>query len=157
VPCYAADGVHPLVGEKPTDFTLRNLDGKEVSLSESKDKIILLHFFATFSKASLKQFPQMQKLHEEHSKRGLVVIGVTPEKNDDKVKKFARQNKLSYPILLDGWKVFKDYKLGQIPDVCIIDRKFAISAMYVGFNPCNEMRIEAEIKELLVTIPSGDY
>lgn len=141
-----------MVDKEAPDFTLKGLDGKEVKLSEHKGKVILLHFFATFSKASGKQLPQMEKLHQDYNDRGLVVIGVTIEKDLDKLREFAAQNKLSYPIMLDAREVFRDYKLGQIPDVCLINRDFAVSSMYLGYNPCKEEEIRAEVDKLLKTI-----
>jgi peroxiredoxin len=141
-----------MVDKKAPDFTLKGLDGKEVELSKFKGKIVLLHFFATFSKVSQKQLPQMEKLHQKYKERGLVVIGITVEKDRKKLQQFARQNKLSYPILLNAKKVLKDYKLGQIPDVCSINKEGVISSVYVGFSPCNEEKTEAEVGNLLETI-----
>ena len=127
-----------------------------MALPESRDKIVLLHFFAAFGKTSAKQLPQIQKLHEKYEKNGLVVLGITPENDRDRLREFARQNKLSYPILLKGGKVFKDYKLGQIPDVCIINKELVVSSMYIGFNPGNEEKIEAEVRSLLATVSKKD-
>ena len=146
----------PDVDQEAPDFTLKSLDDKEVKLSEFKGKVVLLHFFATFSKASKKQLPQMEKLHQDYKERGLVVIGITVETNSEKVQTFAKQNQLSYPILLNARKVFKDYKLGQIPDVCLINKEGTISGLYLGFNPCNEGKIEAEIECLLGPISAAE-
>ena len=132
------------------------ISGKEVTLSRFKGKAVLLHFFATFSKVSRKQLPQMEKLHQEYKGRAFIVIGITVETNGGKVQSFAKQNQLSYPILLNARKVFKDYKLGQIPDVCLINKEGTISNLYLGFNPCNEEKIEAEIECLLGPISAAE-
>lgn len=99
----------------------------------------------------MKQLPQIQKLHEEYGEKGLAVVGLTVERDNGKLKEFASQSKLSYTILLNSKGAFKDYRLGQIPDVCIINRDLVISSMYMGFNSCNEGKIETEIGELLET------
>ena len=82
-----------------------------------------------------------------------MVIGITAEKDRAKLIEFARHHKLSYPILLDGGKTFKDYKLGQIPDVCFINKKLAISSIYLGYNPGGAEKIAAEIGKLLAIVP----
>jgi peroxiredoxin len=145
-PSYPEDGYHPIIGQEAPDFTLKSIDGKEAKLSEFRGKVLLLHFLATFSKASQKQLPQLERLHKEYKESGLVVIGVTVEKNTEKVRAFAEQNQLSYSILLDAGKVFKDYKMGQIPDLCFINRKGIISAVYIGFNPRNEAKVESQVE-----------
>jgi peroxiredoxin len=134
-----------MIDQEAPDFALKSIDGEDVKLSELKDKVVLIHFFATFSKASQKQLPQLERLHKKYKESGLVVIGVTVEKNAEKVRAFARQNRLSYPILLDAGKVFKDYKMGQIPDLCFINKKGIISAVHIGFNPRNEAKVESRI------------
>ena len=127
-----------------------------MTLSEYKGKIILLHFFAAFSKASTKQLPHIQKLHEKYGEKGLVVIGLTLEQYGDRIKELHSKGITAYPILLDGKGVFKSYRLGQIPDVCIVNEDLVISSMYMGFNSRNEGKIEIEIRELLESAPNED-
>lgn len=95
---------------------------------------------------------QIQKLHEEYHKQGLTVIGITLESKNDRLKKIASDKKIAYPILFKGLKTFRDYKLGQVPDICIINQKLCIESMYIGFHPDNEKKIEDEVKKLLATI-----
>lgn len=125
-------------------------------LSGARGKIVLLHFFATFSQPSIRQIPQMRKLHRKYKKHGLVIYGITLEKDRDKLKEFARSKKLRYPILMDGRKVFKDYGLGQIPDLCFINGELVISAVYTGFSPDNGKKIEAEIGKLLADVSNKE-
>ncbi len=63
----AADTVH--------DFKLKDIEGKEVDLSEYKDKVVLIVNVASQCGAT-PQYEQMQALHDKYSKKGLVVIGV---------------------------------------------------------------------------------
>jgi cytochrome c biogenesis protein CcmG/thiol:disulfide interchange protein DsbE len=146
-----------MIDQEAPDFTLKSLDGKEVKLSEFKGKVVLLHFFATFSKASQNQLPQLERLHKEYKESGLVVIGVTVEKNAEKVRAFARQNQLSYLILLEAAKVFKDYKMGQIPDLCFINKKGVISVVYIGFNPRNEAKVESQVRVTMLKNPPNSF
>jgi hypothetical protein len=81
-----------------------------------------------------------------------VVIGLTLEKDTGKLKEFAKQNKLSYPILVNSRKAFRDYRLGQLPNVCYIDRQSIISTIYTGFSPDIGEKMKAETKTLLMII-----
>jgi len=120
-----------------------------VKLSQLKGKVALLHFFGTFSQTSQKQLPQIEKINQKYKDQGLAVIGITLEKDREKVQTFATQNKLSYPILLDGKTVLKDYKLSQIPDVCVVGKDGIIASIYAGYNSCNEGKIKTDIERLL--------
>ena len=150
---YAADGVHPLVGKKAPDFTLKDVNGKEVKLSDFKDKVVLLSFFGTWSKLSRKQILHLKKLHNQHHKSGLVLIGITVKKNSEKLKQFALEQRLPYPILIGNRKTFKKYKVGGVLDTYYLDVEGKVSVRDVGFKPGAEKKMEARIKKLLKLVP----
>jgi len=158
-------GFQSLVCQKAPEFTLKSLNekDKEVKLSQPifKDKIIVLDFFATFSKTSKKQVVLMEKLYQKYNKnqkdqnqQQLIVLGITSETNQTKIQKFVTDNKLTFPILIEGTKALKDYKVTQLPLIFFIKKDGTVSSAYVGPSAYDEVKMDAEIAKLLgVAIP----
>ena len=144
-------GVQSLIGQKSPEFSLKSLDDKEVKLSQFKDKLVILDFFTTFSKTSQKQILLMEKLYQKYSKpkdnkpQGLVILGITSEKDKAKVKKFVTENKITFPILAEGAKAFKDYKATQLPTVLFVNKDGSICSAHLGAVTYNEAKFDAEI------------
>jgi len=138
-----------MVGKKAPNFTLKSLDGKEVKFSQYKGKVVLLYFFSLASPANQNQLPTMERFNQKYRERGLNVIGLSVEKNGADVQKIAKQNQLSYPVLLDARRVLENYRLDRVPKLCLIGKDGVISAVYTGLNPGVETNLGTKIERLL--------
>jgi peroxiredoxin len=136
--------VSSILNQKAPDFTLKGLDNKEVKLSQFKDKTVILDFFGTFSTTSKKQVAVMEKLYQKYKGQGLVVLGITSEKDRPKVQKFVTNNKLTFTILPDGVMTLKNYKVTQLPMLFFI-KNGVVSMSFMGPNTYTETKLDAEI------------
>jgi thiol-disulfide isomerase/thioredoxin len=85
---------------KAPAVALKDLTGKTVKLSDFKGKVVLLNFWATWCVPCAAEIPQLVKWQNDYKGEGLQVIGVTyPPASAAKVRRFARQNKINYPIM----------------------------------------------------------
>src|SRR5579862_4692107 len=94
--CASGQGACP-ADAKPANlnFKFKDLQGKPVSLSDYKGKVILLDFWATWCPPCRKEIPGFIELYNTYKSQGLVVIGVSMDDTDDiaDVKRYAAQIK----------------------------------------------------------------
>ncbi len=130
------------------DFTLRNLKGDWVTLSDFRGQPVVLNFWATWCAPCRAEIPHLEELYTKYKDQGLVVLGANTETDYMKVKDFA-QSRISYSVLLDGGTQAQVYDVKGIPCTYYIDRKGIVRHRSVGFGPGDEALIEEKIKELL--------
>jgi peroxiredoxin len=129
-------------------FTLQDLNGKTISLSDYKGKVVLLDFWATFCGPCLKAMPRLQKLHDEHAAQGFSVIGIATDEGGAKVvAPVVAKKKVTYPILISNEAAWKDYGVTALPAVFLIDRQGQIVKQFGGGT--DHKTIEREVEKLL--------
>ena len=132
------------------DFKLKDLTGKTVSLSSFKGSIVFLNFWATWCPPCRAELPSMQKLYEKYKDRGLVILGVDLQEDENLVRDFVKKTGLTYPILLDSnSQVGQIYGARSIPTSYIIGKKGFILARTVGGREWNKQEIYDLFEELL--------
>ncbi len=88
----------PAVAEK-VDFTLKDLDGKSVSLSDFRGKWVIVNYWATWCPPCLEEIPDLVDLYEEN-RDTIVVLGVDYEEvNMEYLKEFVETHMMSYPVM----------------------------------------------------------
>lgn len=128
-------------------FTLTNLDGKSVSLSDFRGKVVVLDFWATWCPPCKREIPDFIDLQKEYGSQGVQIVGIALDE-PEKVQAFARQNGMNYPILLGSDEISLRYGgISGIPTTFIIDKSGKIVNRFVGFRP--RQVFETEIKKLL--------
>ena len=139
---------HALIEKPAPNFTLRDLRGNQVSLSDFRGQPVVLNFWATWCSPCRVEIPHLEALYTKYKDQGLVVIGMNTETDYMKVKHFA-EPQISYTVLLDGGTQAQGYDVSGIPCTYYIDRAGIIQHRSVGFGPGDEVLIEEKIKKLL--------
>ena len=132
-----------------TDFTLPSLDGKQVSLSSFKGKVVLLNFWATWCGPCKAEIPAFVELQQQY-KDDLVILGLSVDDPVDKAKAFATQYKVNYPMVLGlGHDEIQDAygPIYGIPASFLISRDGKVCKRHLGIAP--KSQFEREIKALL--------
>ena len=110
-----------LGGDAP-DFTLLDLSGQPVSLSDYRGKTVLLNFWATWCVPCKREMPDLDDAYRTRSGDGLVVIGVNLREGKAQVAQYASDVAVTFPILLDPeGKVAQSYRMTGVPESWIID------------------------------------
>ena len=132
------------------DFSLPDIDGNNVSLTDFSGKVIILNFWATWCPPCRTEIPHFVELYDTYKDEGLVIIGidVDPTETPDVLKPFAAQYGIIYPLLLGTKQVESQYGgIQSIPTTFIIDRNGDIIQKYIGSR--SKSVFEQEILKLL--------
>lgn len=113
-------------GKDAADFTYPDVNGKSVSLSDFKGKVVLVDVWATWCAPCRKEIPALKKLEEEMHGKDVVFMGVSVDEDKDKQKwlDFVKKEELKgVQIHASGWsKIAKDYKITGIPRFMVFDK-----------------------------------
>lgn len=116
------------------DFSLRNLSGASVSLSDFRGKVVLLNFWATWCPPCKAEMPSMESLYRQMKDDGLVILAVNIEQNGpETVARFLKENPHSFPILFDDQaEVQKLYGVYKFPETFVIRKDGTIDDRVIG-------------------------
>jgi cytochrome c biogenesis protein CcmG/thiol:disulfide interchange protein DsbE len=94
------------------NFTLKDTNGREVSLASFKGRPILLNFWATWCPPCKAETPFLVELAEKYKDQRLAVIGVSFDDSPEDIKAFVNEFKVNYPMLVgrDQDKLFEEYE-----------------------------------------------
>ncbi len=111
-------------GDVAPDFSLYDINGKSYNLKGVRGKkAVLLVFWATWCPYCVEEIPQLNKIYQEYSKKGLEVWAVNISEKKDKVSKFAANRGIKYTVLLDSrGKIAGLYQIRGIPANIILDK-----------------------------------
>jgi cytochrome c biogenesis protein CcmG, thiol:disulfide interchange protein DsbE len=125
----------PKIGKAAPDFSLVDLNDKEVRLSDLRGKVVFLNFWATWCKPCKEEMPSMEILHRNFEKDGLVVLAVSIDRvtTTKDIPPFIKSMNLSFPVLVDSWgKTDMPYKRMGVPETFIIDQQGVIREIVIG-------------------------
>ena len=131
------------------DFTLKDLEGKDVSLASFKGKVVLLNFWATWCGPCKAEIPGFVELQDKYRDK-LTIIGYSVDDTAELAKKYAAQYKMNYPIVLgEGREDVQDAygPIWGIPASFIISKDGLVCRKHMGIAP--KAVFEKEIVALL--------
>lgn len=133
----------------PLNYTLKDMHGVDVKLSSFRGKVILMNFWATWCGPCKAEIPSLVELQKQYA-NDVVVLGVSVDDPVEKLKPFAAQFKINYPVLVGlGREDVQDAfgPLYGIPMTFFIGRDGRICKTHPGI--AAKAEIEKAIKALL--------
>ncbi len=113
------------------DLRLPTLDGGDWSLPDHRGKVVLLNYWASWCPPCREETPGLVRVADAFHGKGLEVAGIAIDDNLEAVRRFSRQYRVSYPLLLP-----RDDSAGSaiesLPTTYLIDRQGRLAKVFVG-------------------------
>ena len=128
---------------------------KRMRISDLKDKVVLLDFWATWCGPCRQSIPEVERIYKKYQSKGVVVVGVSEDDPSTQGNIPAVQQALgmTYPIMIGSKapEIFRQYPgNGGIPVLYLIDKQGRIKHMQEGYDPAKGMsQVDAMIQGLL--------
>ena len=145
------DASHPLA----PDFSLTDITGKPLKLSDYQGKVVVLDFWATWCGPCRIEIPGFIELQKRYASQGFTMIGISMDDSPEPVVDFYRQLQMNYPVAVGNDRLGELYggMLG-LPTTFLIGRDGRIYAKHVG--AADPSVFETEVKELLAASPADE-
>ncbi|MGW8284734.1 MAG: TlpA disulfide reductase family protein, partial [Candidatus Deferrimicrobiaceae bacterium] len=123
-----------LVGDTAPNFTFPGLDGKMVSLTDYRGKVVFLNIWATWCPPCRKEMPSMEKLYQQLKGEDFEILAVSVDTaGATAVGPFMKELNLSFPALLDTRGTVQNlYGTTGLPESFIIGRNGIIEKIVIG-------------------------
>ncbi|MDJ0764341.1 MAG: TlpA disulfide reductase family protein [Myxococcota bacterium] len=110
--------------------------GALLDLADLRGKVVVLDFWSTTCPPCLKQIPELQEIHRQMKSKDVSVIGIAAggESLED-IAAFKARKQISYPLVVDAGRVARDYQVGSLPTLYVIDAKGNIVNGHTGYWP----------------------
>jgi peroxiredoxin len=122
-------------GDIAPAFSLKKVDGRQVSLAEALKKgPVLAAFFKVNCPTCQFTFPFLERLYETYGDSQFTVWGISQNDAAD-TREFCREFGIKFPALLDGhgYPVSNDYGITNVPTLFLISSDAKIQETSVGF------------------------
>jgi thiol-disulfide isomerase/thioredoxin len=132
------------------DFTMKDVEGKDISLQSFKGKVILLDFWATWCGPCKVEIPHFVEFQQKYGTKGLQVVGISVDDTADKLLPYVKEMGMNYPVLqgLGHDEVQDAYgPILGIPVSVMISRDGKVCATHTGLT--GKDVFEKEIESLL--------
>lgn len=137
------------IGKLAPDFTLKNLDGEDVTLSDYKGKIVFLNFWATWCPHCVREMPDFNKLAAEND--DMVILAVDVMEDKKLVVDYIEKGGYDFDVVLDEkGEVAMKYLISPLPTTYFIDADGILLGRLEGALSW------AHMNEVLETIRQGE-
>lgn len=120
-------------GTKPPDFSGGTANSRDISTADLHGKVIVVNFWASWCLECRPEMRVLERLHRELAPQGLVVVGVNAREPAEAVRRFAREQGLTFPLVLDGdGKINARYGVVGLPTTFLVGRDGRAVAFAVG-------------------------
>jgi cytochrome c biogenesis protein CcmG/thiol:disulfide interchange protein DsbE len=137
-------------GQAAPEIRLNDLQGKPVSLSSLRGKVVIVDFWASWCGPCKQSMPVLERLSKSYRDRGLVVLGVNIDDDVKTAAKFLAEVPVSFVVVNDRDKrVAKAYAPPTMPSSYLIDRDGRVRQVHAGFKAADAKLLETEVQRLL--------
>ena len=133
------------------DFTLPDLDGNSVRLSDLRGRVVLINFWATWCPPCRAEMPSMNALYKDYREKGVEILAISGDVEGRRVvAPFVEKYGLLFPVLLDPRnEVGSRVRVRGIPSTYLLDKQGRVAGLEVGAKNWNRRSSRRLLDELL--------
>jgi peroxiredoxin len=123
------------VGLTAPDFSAKDLAGNEIKLSNYRGKIVIVDFWATWCGPCVAMIPHEKEMMKRFADRPVVMIGISADREEDKLREFVKMRDITWPNVFDGQSggsLARIYQIEAFPTIFVIDSRGVIRHRFVG-------------------------
>lgn len=114
-------------------FSLRDESGAVWTPDTVRGRVVRLEIWATWCSTCRAEFPQLQRLHEEMSGRGVLVLGVCRESERAEFEQAVRKDWVTFPVVDANRDGRFPFPVGAFPTSVVLDREGRVRASWQGW------------------------
>ncbi|HEX5792442.1 MAG TPA: TlpA disulfide reductase family protein [Rheinheimera sp.] len=132
-------------------ISLTELEGSPLqSVDQLHGKVVLVDFWASWCGPCRKSFPWLNRMQQQYSADGLLVLAVNEDSERSEAMRFLQQQPAQFAVLYDeAGALAQQYQLMGMPSSFLIDKKGQIRYRHIGFKQADIAGYEAKIRQLL--------
>lgn len=121
------------VGDRAPRFEVTTDAGKRLTASDFGGKILVLNFWATWCPPCIDEMPSLQAMAQQLAPKGVVVLGVSVDKNPAAYQRFLQQAKIAFPTARDPEAdISAEYGTFKYPETYVIDSEGRVRQKHIG-------------------------
>lgn len=129
------------------NWNLQQMNSEEVSFSQSKEKVVIVNFWATWCPPCVAEMPSFQKIYDDYGTK-VDFYFVTSEK-PEKIEKFMKKHSYTLPIYIQTWEAPKQLQSSVLPTSYLISKPGKIIIEEEGAADWNSSKMRALLDKLL--------
>ena len=137
-------------GESAPAFEVTTDSGKRLTRSNFGGKLLVLNFWATWCPPCIEEIPSLSQFAQEMADSGVVVLGVSIDKNEQIYKRFLQQNRLAFETARDPEAdISANYGTFKWPETYIINAEGKVVEKYIGDRNWMDPKLMESIRRML--------
>ena len=137
-------------GDRAPNFSITADNGKAITAQDYGGKLLLLNFWATWCPPCIEEIPGLNEMARQLGPKGLVILGVSVDKDEKVYKQFLARNPLAYLTARDPEQnINLSYGTIQYPESYLIDGNGKVVEKYISVQPWASPRMIQHVQSLL--------
>lgn len=145
---YSRQGEPSRIGSMAENFSFE-LNGRAAQLSDLRGKVVVLNFWATWCPPCVEEMPALNRLHNQITASGGMVLGISVDADEAAYRKFLQDYQITFPNFRDSSrKIAESYGSTMYPETYVISREGKIARKIIGPQVWDSPEMIAYLKRL---------